>query len=138
MVTQPLDIYTSGDFSGDGKTGFVLKNADTGALSLWRMNRIVKNGGYAFNPATTSATVQGAADFDGDGRTDLVLQNPTTGGVTIWYLGQTGSTGVRTTRTASANLSLQLTNYLAQKIVGVTDYNGDGHSRICDPPGAAT
>ena len=127
LVTQPIDIYTTGDFDADGKTDMVLKNSTTNSLSLWPMNGIIRSGSGGFVPATTTAAVQGAGDFDGDGRTDLVFQNPTTGAVSIWYLGPTGSSGLNTTRTAAATLRPQLTDFSGQRVVGVTDYNGDGH-----------
>lgn len=126
-VAQPNDIYTSGDFNADGKTDLALNNSTTNALYLWQMNGIVKTSGGAFVPASTTDAVQGAGDFNGDGRTDLVFQDPTSGAVVIWHLGPTGTTGINTTRTASATISPQLTSFTAQRVVGVTDCNGDGH-----------
>ena len=129
-VTQPYDIYTSGNFNADGITDMIVHyraaNASNGTLKLWTFNGVRRIGSFGFSPSATNLYPAGTGDFDGNGRTDIVLQNANNGDVTIWYLGPNGTTGLNTARVATAVLSPQLSSYSAERVVGVTDFNGDG------------
>ena len=67
--------------------------------------------------------VRGAGDFDGDFRPDLIWQNEVTGQISVWLMDGT-------TRRDGRLLSPSVVADTDWRIVGVADFNRDGHSDL--------
>jgi probable HAF family extracellular repeat protein len=64
-----------------------------------------------------------AHDFNADGKPDLIWQNQTTGEIGVWFMNGTTMTGF-------SYLTPDTVSDLNWKIVGVSDFNGDGKPDI--------
>jgi FG-GAP-like repeat/Bacterial pre-peptidase C-terminal domain/FG-GAP repeat len=84
----------------------------------------VTNGAPSVGPNSPWKVV-GTADFNGDGQADLLWRNQASDQTSIWYFNGTTYTGgeaVKNPLVVGANS--------AWKIVGVTDFNGDGQTDV--------
>ncbi len=85
FFTPEWTIAGTGDFNGDGRDDFLLRN-DAGWFTNWLGTA---NGGFVNNGANTSLhfttdwRVAGIGDFNGDGKSDLLLRSDA-GWVTDW------------------------------------------------------
>jgi FG-GAP-like repeat len=75
-----------GDFNGDGKPDYVLRNGNTRQTALWYMNNNVRIGG-AYGPTLPSGWfLFEVGDFNGDTKPDYVLKNFPTHQTALWYM----------------------------------------------------
>lgn len=89
--------------------------ARTGTINVAGQNHTVSQGGYQ----PTSRRL----DFNEDGHTDIVWQNRTTGELALWRMN-----GL--TVTASTPLQPGRVSDTGWKVVGSSDFNGDGYSDL--------
>jgi len=109
------------DFNGDGHPDLVWQDPATGTSQVWFMGgtpgtTVIGSAGLS---GSSTWRIVGAADLNGDGHPDLIWQDPATGTSQVWYMG--GAQG--TTFDGAAAIS----GPNAWRIVGVADFNGDGH-----------
>jgi len=105
----------------------VTVNVAANATSPQINNVSVSGGGSASANASDSTVVlplrsQTGSDFDGDGTADVLWQDTITGLAQVWLLGGTQGTTV----IGAANLTASNPWH----IVGVGDFNGDGHPDV--------
>jgi hypothetical protein len=113
-------------FSGANLATWGLGSGSNGQQQLVNAFNITTGpGGTALPPLTAANRVVGSYDFDKNGVADVLFQNGTgaAGNAAIWYLGANGtfqSAAFATENGAIAALG-------GYKIVGSTDFNGDGN-----------
>jgi hypothetical protein len=132
----------TGDFDGDGKTDFALKNPVYGTTPVFLSNG---DGSFRVNTsetpswASTSAALMLAGDYNGDGKTDLAFRNPAswTNNPTNWT-----NTPILFAKGDGTWVPVNLTppSYNGQATGGwinneattvvVGDYNGDGRDDL--------
>ncbi|HTZ40929.1 MAG TPA: VCBS repeat-containing protein [Syntrophales bacterium] len=121
--TSPA-IFNSHDFNGDGKPDLLWRHQTAGSIGVWFMN-----GGttMASSSMLTPSSVTDLdwqivciADFNSDGKPDILWQHQTTGQMNVWFMNETAMTS----STLLTPSSVGDTNW---KVVGFTDFNGDGH-----------
>lgn len=115
-VNSPWQIIGSGDFTGDGTTDMLLRNATTGAVAGWQMgNGAIQSGlGLGNTPATWQLADTG--DFNNDGTTDIIWRDTATGQVAEWLVSNGAVTQGVVLGTATSDW----------QIAGSGDFNGDG------------
>jgi len=118
-------IVAVGDFDGDGNADLVARDA-SGNLLLYP-----GNGGTGFGTPVTLASgwgsmtaIRGATDFLGSGHVGLLARDSS--GV-IWYYPSSGA-GAAVTLGARIQVASGWESMTA--IVGIGDFNGDGHADI--------
>ncbi len=117
-------IFSPGDWDGDGNTDLLAIVRSTGDLRLYRGNgtggflgqRVIGTGWQRYDGLMTTG------DFDGDGRPDFLARNTATGDLRL-YRGN-GSGGFGTTRTVGTGWQV------FDGLLGVGDWSGDGHSDV--------
>ena len=120
QFTTDWHIQGIGDFNGDGKDDFLLRN-DAGWLTQWIGS---PTGGFINNGANVSLLfsndwkIAGVGDFNGDGRDDFLLRSDA-GWLTEWIGNPNGSF-----TNNGPNVSLFFST--DWKVVGTGDFNGDG------------
>jgi VCBS repeat protein/Big-like domain-containing protein len=123
-LPDPLwQIVASADFDSNGTPDVVFQHAGDGRLAVWLMNGAALAAGVALSPSEVTDLhwkIRGAADIDGDAHPDLIWQNQTTGQVSVWLM---NGTQLRDGRLLTAPLVADP----AWQIVGVGDFNHDGH-----------
>ena len=107
------------DFNRDGHRDYVLFNPTTRLTATWYLSGGSLLGG-AYGPTVPNGwQLLTIADFNGDDKPDYVLFNPTTRQTAIWYLNHSN--------TAIIDNDLGPTLPNGWVLVGVSDFNGDGH-----------
>ena len=120
FFTTDWNVVGTGDFNGDGKDDFLLRNS-AGWLTEWTGT---ENGNFANNGANVSLFftsdwhMVGTGDFNGDGKDDFLLRNDA-GWLTEWLGTATGGF-----TNNGANVSLFFTN--DWHVASIGDFNGDG------------
>jgi hypothetical protein len=111
----------TGDFDGDGLSDILLRDENTGDLSVWLMNgaQIRAESGFIGSPGS-SFKVAGTGDFNGDGKDDILLRDDATGNVFLWLMN--GRTIATTSFVGSPGI--------LYTVVGVADFNGDGKADV--------
>ena len=126
-LPDPLwQISAEADFNGDTLRDLVFQHQGDGRLAVWLMNRHAQVSGLALSPAQVpdlNWKVRGAGDFNGDFKPDLIWQNEVTGQISAWLMDGT-------TRRDGRLLSPSVVEDTDWRIVGVADFNGDGHSDL--------
>ena len=116
-------LVGAADVDGDGHPDLIWQNDTTRQTTVWYMGGAQGTTFLGWNylgGPEPGWRVVGMVDFNGDKHPDLVWQNDTTRQVTVWYMG-----GAQGNTLLSWNyLSGQVTGW---KVVGVADFNGDGH-----------
>jgi hypothetical protein len=106
------------DLTGDGKADLVLRNMDTGYVSMWAMDANVKTY-LGISSLALNREVTAIGDLSGEGKADIVLRNMDTGYVFMWKMD-----GNLPTYHGISSLGLNKT------IVGAGDLNGDGRADL--------
>jgi hypothetical protein len=123
LFASNWQVAGTGDFDGDGKTDFLLRDTTNGWLTEWLGTA---NGGFTNNGSnstlffTNDWHVIGTGDFNGDGTDDILLRSDA-GWVTDWLGTPTGGF-----TNNGANTSLFFTS--DWHVIGTGDFNGDGIS----------
>jgi hypothetical protein len=109
------------DFTGDGKTDILWREAGTYKTVIWTMDGATKTASaYTSASANSAWAVAGVADFDGDGKADILWRD-TTGKTVVWMMnGATKMASAYTSASAS-------TGWV---VAGVADFTGDGKADI--------
>jgi hypothetical protein len=119
-------ISAEADFNGDNLRDLVFQHQGDGRLAVWLMNRHAQVSGLALSPAQVpdlNWKVRGAGDFNGDFKPDLIWQHEMSGQVSAWLMDGT-------TRWEGRLLSPSVVADTDWRIVGVADFNRDGHSDL--------
>jgi FG-GAP-like repeat/FG-GAP repeat len=115
-------VVATGDFNGDGKPDLVWQN-DARQVAVWYMGGAQGNtllwGDWLSSSGVPGWRVVSTGDFNGDGKPDLVWQNDARQ-VAVWYMG--GPQG----NTFLWWDWLSSTGVTAWRVVGTSDFNGDG------------
>lgn len=111
----------SHDFNASRRTDLLWRNASTGQVSLWLLNRFQRlQSGSVGQESDPQWHIVGAGDVDGDGNADIVWWNETTFEVSIWLLDGLTRRGTGSPGASSA----------VWRIVGVRDVNRDGKADL--------
>jgi hypothetical protein len=131
-ATPGWRIVGVGDFNGDGYADVLWFNGTTGSLSEWLLDghgNVIGNLGLSMTCGSgcyPQWQVVGVGDLNGDGHADVLWFNGTTGSLSEWLLDGHGN--------VIGNLGLSRTCgpgcYPQWQVVGVGDFNGDGHADI--------
>ena len=112
MPDASWSIAGIGDFSGDGKSDILWRNAN-GSLIEWTMNgsqitssQAVTLGGAAATPGT-SWSIAGIGDFNGDGKADMLWRN-TNGTLIDWTMNGSQITSAQQVTFGGSPVSLEL------------------------------
>jgi peptidyl-Asp metalloendopeptidase len=106
-----------GDFSGDGASDILWRDAGSGENSIWRSGNPA-NAQALTTVADLNWSVASVADFDGNGASDILWRHGSTGGNAIWKSASSG------TQQAVATASP------TWRVAGAGDFNGDGRADI--------
>ena len=120
FFTVDWKVAGTGDFNGDGKSDFLLRN-DAGWLTQWlgtSNGSFVNNGPAAGLFFGVDWTVAGTGDFNGDGKTDMLLRQ--TGGQITEWLGSSNGSFVNNGAVAGLYFPPEW------KIASIGNFNGDG------------
>jgi len=124
LIPSGSVLVGTGDYDGDQNADLLWENAQTGALTLWRLDGGVVVGTGVLDrsslPSAEEWHVGGSGDLDGDGADDLMLWSRVKGEVEVWTLAGT-SVASRTRLTGHAG---------AWSVVAVDDIDGDGMAEI--------
>ena len=119
--TLPGDWVVVGvsDFNRDGHRDYALFNPTTRLTAIWYLSGETLRG--AFGPSVPDGwQLRTTADFNGDGKPDYVLYNADTHQTAIWYLNYWN--------TAIIDADFGPTLPSGWDLVGVSDFNRDGHA----------
>jgi hypothetical protein len=121
---QGSRVVGTGDYDGNRTADLLWENTQTGALTLWTLDRGAIAGTRLLDrsslPAGEEWHVGGSADFDGDGADDLMLFSRVKGEVEIWTL----------TATSVASRTRLPGHKGAWSVAAVDDTDGDGKAEI--------
>jgi hypothetical protein len=113
-------VFDTADFNGDRHPDFLLFNLDTRQTAIWYMNNNVLFAAALGPTIPLGWGLAGIGDFNGDGRPDFVLGQAMPNGTVrtaIWYMNNNVLFAVAFGPTIPDGWSL----------VGIADFNGDGH-----------
>jgi hypothetical protein len=126
-------VEAFGDFDDDGIADLVVRNSDSGQVSIW----LVSKSGAKIVPLRTCPSgfrIAGLGDFDGDGNRDLLLRNDQTKTTVVWFLQGVSFGREATLPDTMVNLPAapghMLTLGPRMFIGGVGDIDGDGRTDI--------
>ena len=83
-------VQGTGDFNGDGRDDFFVRNVADGRNVLWRGGNVNQQVSLA-TIGDLAWNVVGTGDYDGDGRADLFWRHRVTGEVVMWPHASRGS-----------------------------------------------
>ena len=126
-MPDPLwQISAEADFNGDNFRDLVFQHQGDGRLAVWLMNGRAQVSGLALSPAQVpdlNWKVRGAGDFNGDFKARSDLAERSDGSDLGWLMDGT-------TRPGRADVSPSVVEDTDWRIVGVADFNRDGHSDL--------
>jgi hypothetical protein len=119
------NLVGAADLNLDGYPDLIWQNATTGQAAVWYMGgaggNVYQSFGWLNSGDLPGWTLVAAVDLNGDGHPDLIWSNNSTGQVAAWYMGGAGGNICQSFGWLnSGNLS-------GWTLVGVADFNGDGH-----------
>ena len=118
-------VQAIGDFDNDGRDDVIIRSPGGAVDLLWGWD----NGGWfredPFAQVSTDWRIVGAGDFNGDGFDDILWRN-IDGTVSNWLSGAFAGYPAFTINDANAWAAVPVD----WQIVGIGDYNGDGHDDI--------
>jgi hypothetical protein len=119
------NLVGAADLNLDGYPDLIWQNATTGQALVWYMGgaggNVYQSFGWLNSGDLPGWTLVAAVDLNGDGHPDLIWRNNSTGQVAAWYMGGAGGNIYQSFGWLnSGNLS-------GWTLVGVADFNGDGH-----------
>jgi len=112
------------DFSGDGVSDLLVRDAQAGELSLWTMDGSVAIASTQLPPLDLPWRVVGNADYDGNGVADILWQDGETDHVAIWSMA-----GGAVMSTALFDLA-GLETEGRWTVEGSGDFDGDGAADV--------
>lgn len=112
------------DFSGDGVSDLLVRDPQTGELSLWTMDGSVAVATTELPPLDLPWRVVGNADYDGNGVADILWQNGDTDHLAIWSMA--GGAVMSTTLYDLAGLETDG----RWTVEGSGDFDGDGAADV--------
>lgn len=118
----PIAVPARFDFTGDGVSDLLVRNARSGALVLWEMqkNQVIRRVSLAHLPYPWKLEESG--DYDGDGTADLLWRNSRTGQLIIWLI-RDGA--------VASGAGLDLADLTREWSIATRgDLDGDGHDDI--------
>jgi hypothetical protein len=120
---------TQAPLTFNGAAGnLIWQNDTTRQVALWSMGGTQGTTQLGFSWISSAGipgwSIVGTADFNLDGRPDVIWQNDMTRQVAVWFMGGTQGT----TMTGFAWLSQS--SVPGWNIVGIGDFNGDGHPDV--------
>src|SRR5215475_13726345 len=126
---QPVGV---GDFNGDGHADVLWLDASSGALVEWLLDGqgnviAIPVLSWTCGPGCSPPwQVVGVGDFNGDGYADVPWFNANTGELAVWLLNGQGNVIAPQylSQTCGAGCSPPW------QVVGVGDFNGDGHADV--------
>jgi hypothetical protein len=124
LASNDWHVAGTGDFNGDGVSDILWRQTD-GTVDEWlgqRDGSFENNGNASANPVDSGWQMAGFGDFNGDGRDDIVWRH-TSGAVAEWQ-GQSDGSFINTSNVMPNAVDS------SWQIVGIGDFNGDGHDDI--------
>ncbi len=111
------------DFDGDHRSDLAFRDPSTGAVELWLMNGLVRNGAPVpianAPPLTTDWRLSATGDFDSDGWPDLLWRNGVSQKIAVWTMNGASYVGTLVPTPDQAV-------HANWEIVAALDYDGDG------------
>jgi Lamin Tail Domain/FG-GAP-like repeat/FG-GAP repeat len=123
VADQSWKVAGVGDFDGDGKDDILWRNGATGENYVYLMSGLqIVGEGYLRTVLEQSWKVAGVGDFDGDGKADILWRHAGHGQN---YLYPMSGTTIK-----PSEGFLRSVADLSWHVVGVGDFDGDGHADI--------
>jgi hypothetical protein len=119
-----LSLVGIGDFDANSSKDLLLRNEQTGEITIWYMNGTQKTGEAPLMGlvATPDYIIEGVGDFDGNGRVDIAFRQNNGGNVAIWFLGGTFGNEIVNTQFVNSLMPLPA----GWQADAVADFNNDG------------
>ncbi len=109
-----------GDFSGDGRSDILWRNAGTGEVWEYQMNGTTVTDSALVATLGPSWQIDAVGDFNGDERCDILWRNRDTG--EVWEYQLNGATVINAAPVATVGLEW--------RVEGTADFNSDGRADI--------
>jgi hypothetical protein len=136
----PLKVYDSeswrvagvADFNNDQRPDIVWHNGATGATQVWFMDNAVRTGwgdvpSHLATPHSSGWQIVGTADINLDGHPDIVWHNGSSGYTQVWYMDGVDRLPNGHQDVDHSNPALVITDSSGWRLVGISDFDGDGH-----------
>lgn len=114
----PFPSGARNDINGDGRSDFVLTNANL--FAYWLMNGSTVTNGVVVGGSVSGYQVRYTGDFNGDGRWEPIYQNAS-GNMWVWFLGSDGAT------VSAAEIGTPPSGW---SVFATEDVNGDGRTDL--------
>ncbi len=91
-----LQLRGIGDTNGDGFNDLVLRDTDSGKISVWTQQGGSVTGQWELGTVDTAWDIKAVGDFNGDGQADIMFQHASTDYLWLWELGGPGQPQILT------------------------------------------